>query len=108
MFQIYFALIIVLFFLARTYWQKKKKKVSRNEFFFWFVFWLLVGLFILFIKKIDNFVAGLGFSASGIDVLSYLSIALIFYLIFKIIIKIEKIEKNVTELVRHISINNKK
>ena len=107
MFQISTALIIILFFLGRTYWQKRNNKISKIEFIFWFIFWFSAGLFIIFIKRIDSLVASLGFSASGIDVLSYLSIAVIFYLIFKIVIKIEKIEKNITEIVRNISINNK-
>ena len=107
MFQISAALIIILFFLSRTYWQKKRNKISKNEFLFWFIFWFAAGVFIIFIKKIDAFVAKLGFSSSGIDILSYLSIPIILYLIFKIMIKIEKIEKNITEIVRNISINNK-
>ena len=107
MFQILIALIIIFFFLARTYWQKRNNKITKIEFIFWFIFWLLASFFIIFIKKIDTLVANLGFTASGIDVLSYLSIAVIFYLIFKIVIKIEKIEKNITEIVRNISINNK-
>lgn len=106
MFQIVVALLIVLFFLSRTYWQKKNNKISKNEFIFWFIFWSLAGVFIVFIKKIDHLVSNLGFTASGIDVLSYLSIPVIFYLIFKIIVKIERIEKNITEIVREISIKD--
>lgn len=107
MFQIYIALLVVAFFLSKTFWQKKKNKISNSEFIFWLFFWVLAAFFILFLKKIDAFVARLGFSSSGIDVLTYLSIAVIFYLIFKLIIRLEKIDKNITELVRNISIKNK-
>jgi len=108
MLQIYIALIIIAFFLGRTFWQKKNNKISRNEAIFWISFWILAAVFMFLIKRIDAFVAGLGFSATGIDVLSYFSIAIIFYLIFKIIVRMEKIEKNVTEIIRKISLKDYK
>lgn len=100
MFQIIAALIIIIFFLSKTYWQRKNNKISKSEFIFWFIFWIAAGLFIVLLKKIDYLVASLGFTASGIDVLAYFSIAVIFYFIFKIVIKIEKIEKNITKIIR--------
>jgi hypothetical protein len=106
MFQQIIAIIIILFFIAKLFLQKKKKEINILEFSFWFLFWLVSGFVIFFIKKIDGFVSALGFSAKGIDVLVYLSIVVIFYLIFKLFIKIEKQERNITKLTREISLNN--
>jgi len=108
MFQQVLALLIIAFFLFRLFWQKKKKQINYNEFIFWLIFWLLAGLAIIFLKKIDLFVAGLGFSGSGIDVLFYLGVVVLFYLIFRLRIKIEKIERNITKIVREISLKNNK
>jgi len=102
------ALIIIVFFLFRLFWQKYKKQINFNEFIFWIIFWLLAGLAIIFLKKIDLFVANLGFSGSGIEVLFYLGVVLLFYFVFRMRIKMEKIEKNITKIVREISLKNNK
>jgi len=108
MFQQILALIIILFFLFKLYIQKRKNEISKNEFLFWLLFWLFSVLAIVFIKKIDFLVASFGFSSSGINILLYLSILLIFYMLFKIRIKIEKQDRIITKIVREIALKNKK
>ena len=103
-----FALLIIALILARLFWQKQKKLISANEMLFWLIFWLLAALAIIFIKNLDRLVAKLGFSGSGIEVLLYLSVAIIFYLIFRLRLKLEKIERNLTEIIKFISLNIKK
>ena len=53
-------------------------------------------------------VANLGFSGSGIDILLYIGIVVLIYFIFKLRIRLEKIEREITKIVREISLNNKK
>lgn len=102
------AFLIIAFFLAKLIWQKRKNRISGNEFVFWFVFWFIAVLSVAFIKQIDEMVKKIGFGASGIDVLLYLAIALLFYFIFRLRLHIEKIEKDVTKIVRDNALNNKK
>ncbi|PIT95168.1 DUF2304 domain-containing protein [Candidatus Falkowbacteria bacterium CG10_big_fil_rev_8_21_14_0_10_38_22] len=104
MLQQIIALIIIAFFLARLLWQKQKKQIAVTEFIFWFLFWLLAASAIIFLKWLDKLVGSLGFSGSGIDTLLYLSIALLFYLIFKLRLKLSKIERDITKIIRHIAL----
>jgi hypothetical protein len=104
MLQQIIALIVIAFFLARLFWQKKKNKLSASEFIFWLIFWALAALAIIFLKWIDRLVADLGFSGSGIEVLFYLGVVILFYLIFRLRIKLEKTEKDITRIVREISL----
>ncbi len=108
MLQQVIALIIILIFLARLFWQKQKNDISVNEFLFWLIFWVLSALVIIFIKWIDQFVANLGFSGRGIEILFYLGVLLLFYLIFKLRLKMEKIEKDITKIVRELTFRDKK
>ena len=108
MFQQIVAVLIIIFFFFRLFLQKKKKQISANEFSFWFIFWFVSLIAILFIKHIDKFVANLGFSGSGIEILFYMAVIILIYLIFRLRIRQEKIEKNITKIVREISINDKK
>ena len=106
MWQQIIAIIIIAFFLARLFWQKQKKYIGANEFIFWLIFWFLSGLAVLSLKWIDKLVASLGFSGSGIEILLYLAVAVLFYFIFRLRLKMEKMEKNITKIVREISLNN--
>jgi hypothetical protein len=108
MVQQVFALVIILFFISRLFWQKRNKKISGNEFIFWLIFWVLAALLIVFLKQVDSLVAVLGFSGKGIDVLFYLSVVVLFYLVFKLGLKSEKIEKDITKIIREISLKNHK
>lgn len=101
------ALIIIAFFIARLYWQKQKNYVSANEFLFWLIFWILAAALIVSLKFIDRLVAGLGFSGTGIEVLLYLSVAALFYFLFRLRLKLEKIEKDITKIVKHIALKDK-
>lgn len=98
------ALILIFYFLFKLLLQRKNKQVSGIEFLFWLLFWVISGLVIAFIKEIDSIVAYLGFSASGINALLYLSVAVLFYLIFKLRLKLEKTEREITKIVREIAL----
>lgn len=106
MFQQIIALIIIFFFLAKIIWQKKQNKITFSEFIFWLSFWILAGIAILSLKWIDKIVHALGFSASGIDILLYLSIVVLFYIIFKLRLKIERLDRDITKITRAVALNN--
>lgn len=104
MIQQLIALIFILLFIARLIQQKKKKQIGSNEFVFWLVFWSLGAIAIIFIRQLDYLLERLGFSGSGINFLLYLAVLSLFYLIFKLRLKISKLEKNLTDLVREIAL----
>lgn len=106
MFQQIIAIIIIIFFIFKLFWQKKKQQIKRNEFIFWMIFWILAGIAILLLKQIDKFVANLGFSGSGIDILFYIAVIVLFYFILKLRLKFEKMNKNITKIVREIALKN--
>ena len=83
-------------------------KISGNEFIFWLIFWATVAIAIVGLKWIDRIVANLGFSGSGIDVLLYIGVVVLVYFIFRLRLRLEKIERDITKIVREIALNNKK
>lgn len=108
MLQQIIAIIIILFFVFKLSKQKKKKEISNNEFSLWLFFWIIALAAIVFIKQIDSFVHLLGFSGSGINFLIYLAVMALFYLVFRLRLDLAKLDKNLTEVVRIVTINNKK
>ncbi|NCB47810.1 DUF2304 family protein, partial [bacterium] len=82
MLQQILALVIIAFFLGRLLKQKKKKQINGNEFLLWLIFWLLALGAVIFIKQIDWLVARLGFSGAAINILVYLVVLALIYLVF--------------------------
>lgn len=108
MFQQIIALLVILFFITKLLWQKKRGQIGGNEFVFWLIFWIFSMIIVVSLKWIDKLVADLGFSGSGIEVILYIAVLALFYFIFRTRIKLEKIERDMTKIVREISLNNKK
>ncbi|HQO10832.1 MAG TPA: DUF2304 family protein, partial [bacterium] len=100
------ALAFIAIFIWRLSQQKKKKQIGNNEFILWLAVWLIGALAIIFIRSLDKILVSLGFSGSGINFLLYLAVISLFYLVFKLRLKISKLEKNV-QITRNILENKK-
>ena len=98
------ALAFIAIFIWRLSQQKKKKQIGNNEFILWLAVWLIGALAIIFIRSLDKILVSLGFSGSGINFLLYLAVISLFYLVFKLRLKISKLEKDLTDLVREITL----
>jgi len=106
MLQELLALAIILFFLIRLGWQFYKDQIPKSQFIFWLIFWFVTGLLILYIKSIDQLAARLGFSSSGIQLLLYVAVALIFYFIFRLRLKVARLEKDLTKINQALTLNS--
>jgi len=98
------ALIFIAIFIWRLRTQKRNQQIGNNEFLLWLVFWLVGALAIIFIRSLDKILVAAGFSGSGINFLLYLAVISLFYLVFKLRLKISQLEKNLTDLVREITL----
>jgi hypothetical protein len=102
------ALIVIIFFIIKQAQAYRKEAIAKSEFYFWLIFWIAAGLVIVSLSTIDRLVAQLGFSASGISVLTELAVAILFYFIFRMRLRIAKLEKDITRIVEAIAIRNKR
>ena len=100
------AVIITFFGVARSISQFKQRKLSPSFLVFWMLLWTSISV-VAFIPGVSYVVShSLGIDR-GIDLLIYLSIIVLFYLVFKMTLKLEAIEHNITRLVREIAIRRK-
>ncbi len=100
------ALSIIIFLVYRLIVQKNKKEINANEFALWLSLWSVAALSIIFLKKIDLFLASLGLAASAINFLIYLSVLILFYFVFKMRLTIAKQDRELTKLARIVALNN--
>lgn len=104
MMQIIQLLIVLfaLFALSRTILRFKDKRIKFSELSFWTALWSLVIVLSIVPEIIDPFVYYMGISRP-MDFASYLSIILLFYLVFRLYIKQETISQEITKLTRELA-----
>ena len=101
------AIIFALFAISRVILRVKDKKLTINEFIFWCIIWAALVVLALFPWIAVQLSGFLGFRR-GLDLLIYVSIAVLFYLMFRIYVKTEEQEQRITKIVRELAIKNKK
>jgi hypothetical protein len=70
------------------------------------IFWTLAGLAILFLKQLDTLLIEFGVSSTGINFLLYLAILFLFYLIFRLRLKILDLDTKITKLLRELALKD--
>lgn len=102
-----FLLLFILFALSRVILRIREKVLPAKTGFFWILVWLAALAGIL-LPKTTTRIASLFGVGRGVDVIVYLSLALLFYLVFRIYVMIEDLRHEVTFLVRQIALFNSK
>lgn len=98
-------IIIVLALLARIASQFKRKQITLKEALLWSMLWFGVGVVVLYPKLTDQLASYIGLqSAKGIDLVVYLAVGLVFYLVFRIFVRIERLEHDITKIVRQVAL----
>ncbi len=97
--------VFALFALSRAFLRYKDKSLRPNELFFWAVVWvgvICVAVFPSIFVTLSK-ILGIG---RGVDILLYGGMILLFYLLFRVYVKGEAQQKDMTTLVREIAIKN--
>ncbi|MBC8495525.1 DUF2304 family protein [archaeon] len=100
-------ILFVIFAYSRVLLRFKDKQMRLREFTFWTIIWaavVIVAVLPAFTGWLSNKV-GIG---RPIDIAVYVSIVLVFYLIFRMYVKFEKLDQNITKLVRTVAIEKEK
>lgn len=99
-FQQIIAFLVIIIFLFRLIRQKRAKEIGGNEFILWFSFWSLAAIAILLLKELDRLTAALGLSSSGINFLLYGAVLILFYLVFRLRLRLAKLDQDLTKFAR--------
>jgi len=100
MLLIQFILIfIIAFILLRLFLKWKIKEISWRQFFGWAVFWFLA-LAVVIKPELSILVANFVGIGRGSDLVVYLSLIFLFYLIWKLFLRLSEIDKKITQIVR--------
>ncbi len=100
-------LLFLLYAVIKTIVRFRQHKLKFGWFLFWFALWILAGI-VIALPETTSLLANLVGVTRGVDLIVYISLVLVFYLIFRILLKIEKIEQEITKVVREIAVRDKK
>lgn len=101
----FFAIVFAIFALSRAYLRFKERKLSSFAFIFWFFIWI-TGTLAIFLPDLTTKLARFLGIGRGVDIILYASIIIIFYLLFRIYIKIEDTQRQITQIARKIAFKN--
>jgi len=98
--------VFVIFAFSRVILRFKEGKISLVAMVAWLLLWTTVEIIIWEPKTTTSLAQILGIGR-GADLIIYGSLVVLFYLVFRIYVKLEDIERQITTLVRKIALSNK-
>lgn len=100
-------IIVVLFLITRVGTKLKRREITFKEALFWAILWFGVGMVVLYPQIADRVASSIGLqTATGIDLVVYIAVALAFYLIFRLFVHIERVERDITKIVRRLALKD--
>jgi hypothetical protein len=98
-----FAILFALFALSRVILRAKEGKLTLREFMLWFLIWVAF-IVIAFFPNVSTFFANIIGFGRGMDLLIFASVGLLFYMVFRIYVKLEDQEREISDVVRAIAV----
>ena len=96
-----------IFSLTRVVGRYRHRSITGGEFVLWTLFWLGVGVIVLWPGITTRFAQILGVGR-GADAVFYLSLVVLFYLVFRLHLKNRALEQQITTLVRKLALRDAK
>ena len=100
-------ILFVLFAISRLILRFRDSSISLKELIIWSILWvtIIVVTLLPWTADIIAHIIGVG---RGVDALIYFSIVMLFYTLFRISVKLEHIEYEITKIVRNQTLKEKK
>jgi len=98
--------LFILFAVLKILGRFRVKEINAGPLVFWLIFWFVVGV-VVWQPNLSTEVANRLGVGRGSDLVLYVSAAVLFYVIFRLTVRLEKIEKNITKVVRETALNKK-
>ncbi len=102
-----FVMVFGLFAFSRAVLGFRRGNIRLAELMFWSGLWVMAILFALF-PGILEALSNVGGFMRGMDLVVATSIIMLFYLMFRLYVKLDEIDQTITKLVREIAISRAK
>lgn len=99
-------ILISIIVLYSIYLKTKNRQISLFEGILWGFIWILAVVFLIY-PQLTGYIAEFLGVGRGVDAITYLSLALLFYLVYKLYARIDKLERDITKIVRELAIRDR-
>ncbi|MBL7022290.1 DUF2304 domain-containing protein [Patescibacteria group bacterium] len=101
--------ILVIIALSVIIKRKSQNKLSLGQAATWFLMWLIVLIVFWYPESTSYLASALGIGR-GADLIIYAAIVVMFYMLFRIYLRMDKLSSDITKVVRKVGIDevNKK
>jgi len=99
--------LFVLFAASRAVLQFRGGTIRFGALTFWLMIWIVALIAIFYPEETTRFARILGIGR-GVDVVVYASIAILFYLVFRLHVYIENLRTEISRLIREVAIKEVK
>ena len=96
-------ILFALFAFSRVVLRFKDGAITFREFVFWSIAWIAI-IFVTVIPSTVAFASNIVGGGRTMDFVVYVSIIVLFYLMFRLYVKIESVEHAITNLTREIAV----
>lgn len=96
-------LAFVVFAMVKVVLKYRDGQISKIQLLFWIVVWCGAA-FIINIPAATTFIASLLGIGRGVDLIIYVSFLAVFYLIFRVHLVLNRIEQEITQIVRSMAL----
>ncbi|HME87540.1 MAG TPA: DUF2304 family protein [Candidatus Nanoarchaeia archaeon] len=97
----------VLFALSRAYLRYKEGQIKTGEFAFWIIIWVTAIIAISVPRTVGVLSQTFGIGRPA-DLIVYVAVTLLFYLIFRMYVALDRVEEKITKVVREVAIQRVK
>lgn len=101
-----FALILAMIVFAKSYVDFRSRTESLQVFLFWTITWTMIVIVALFPFLIDNIIRFVGGERAGLGTFFGMVIVFLFFIVYRIFIKLERIEQKITRTVQELALRD--
>lgn len=101
----FFIICFSLFAISRVGFRYKNDEIALRELILWILFWgisIIVGI----IPNSTNLVAKVFGVGRGADLVVYFSLIMLFYIVFKLLGRVYRLERDITKLTRYLALRD--
>ncbi|MFA5134756.1 MAG: DUF2304 family protein [Patescibacteria group bacterium] len=96
-------ILFTVFALSRVFLRFREKHVTLIEFLLWSVLWIGIAVAAV-LPQTTTIIADMLGVGRGVDAVIYLALLVLFYGMFRLYVKMEHIEREITQIVRRVAL----
>lgn len=100
-------ILVFIFLILKTILKLKRQELLIAEALGWFLLWI-AGLILAIKPETASYFAKIFGIGRGVDLVIYMALIILFYLQFRLMVRLEKINREITQLIREKALTDKK